>query len=681
MSDDELLILCDDHEDNGHPKSRQEINANPWRILVVDDDQDIHNVTRFSLDRFYFEGRPINVLGALSAREAKHTLQKNLDIALILLDVVMEEDDAGLQLVRWVREDLNNKMVRIILRTGQPGYAPAIRVITDYDINDYRSKTELTQERLISCIVLALRSYKQLRMQDDIKNGMSRIIDATVGMFKSNHLHRFLEFSLSQLLDMVGTRDGVVFCARQRDHVTLQDETVVVSGFGRYAADISRPIPSVLTAEEVAAIESVIAGHASVFEPHQTLLHLGATGRWSGALMIPVGIPERSAMRKIVELFRMVMKEALENFYLLEELRRSNKATVVALADLAEHRDSETGEHVLRVARLSSEIARQLKRKSVYTDHIDDLFLEAIGWASMLHDIGKVGVPDQVLKKTGFLDADERILMETHARIGAQALDRARRVVASSRHLDLGWEIALNHHERFDGTGYPNRIKGEDIPLSARIAAVADVFDALTSPRIYKPAWRFEDAITYILERSGTHFDPVVVDAFQTVMTNWLVDVAIRWTPDMSVGNPHLDEDHRRLVKLVNQLASADGHRDRSMAESVLDELIQYTDMHFAREEDYMRRIGFNLLDNHKEKHAFLVEQLVTLRQKFFNGLPGRLNEDVIEFLSRWLSGHILIDDMRYRLFIEQRNDAGLYKSPSCRESYDYTNTIGDQAS
>ena len=680
MSDDELLILYHDHEDNHHP-DQQQINASPWRILVVDDDHDIHNVTRFSLDHFYFEGRTIDVLGALSAREAKDILQKNSDIALILLDVVMEEDDAGLQLVRWVREDLNNKMVRIILRTGQPGYAPAIQVITDYDINDYRSKIELTQERLITCIVLALRSYKQLRAQDDIKNGMSRIIDATVGMFKSNHLHRFLDFSLSQVLDLVGTSDDAVFCARQRDHITLQDETVVVSGFGRYAADVSRSIPSVLKAEDVIAIESVIAKHASVFEPHQTLLHLGATGRWSGALMIPVGIPERSAMRKIVELFRMVMNEALENFYLLEELRRSNKATVVALADLAEHRDSETGEHVLRVARLSSEIVRQLKRKSAYTDHIDDLFLEAMGWASMLHDIGKVGVPDHVLKKTGFLDTDERILMETHTRIGAQALDKARRVVASSRHLDLGWEIALNHHERFDGTGYPNRIKGEEIPLSARIAAVADVFDALTSPRIYKPAWRFEDAITYILERAGTHFDPVVVEAFQTVMANWLVDVAIRWTPDMSVGDSQLDEDHRRLVKLVNQLASADSHRDRSMVESVLDELIQYTDIHFTREEEYMCRIGFNLLDSHKEKHKFLVKQLIVLRQKFFNGLPGRLNEDVIEFLSRWLTGHILIDDMRYRFFVEQRNDAGFYKTPSNRESHRQTNMIGDKTS
>ncbi len=653
--DDDLISLLEDGSDDPSERT-SETAAEPWRILVVDDDSEIHAVTRLALRRFTFLGRPVLLLSALSASEAERILRQTADIALVLLDVVMEQDDAGLRLVRTIRETLDNTTTRIILRTGQPGQAPEKQVIADYDINDYRSKTELTQDRLHACIISALRSYQHIRLLEESNNGMRMIVNATTGLFRARTMQELLDFALARLLEIAGGSGDAVFCARYCDHLSLVDEIVVVNGCGRWAQNVACPVQQALNADEVRAVEQAILAGKQVDDESRLVVPLAVPGRWQGAALIQGPIGRNVNLSRRIELFRMVMVAALENYYLIEELRRSRKATVIALADLAEHRDTDTGEHVLRVGRLSTEMARELRRAGPYSDQIDDLFLESIGSASMLHDLGKVGVPDAILRKPGRLDAEERRIMETHAAMGGQTLDRALRLVSGSRYLDLGRQTALAHHEWYDGTGYPAGLKGEAIPLAARIVAVADVFDALTSSRVYKPAWRFEDAVGYILNQAGSQFDPVVIGAFQTVMDHWQLNVHTRWTPDMSVGDAVLDEDHRRLIRLVNQLAGVHDVDNRATLESVLDELVQYTDAHFRREEEHLRRIGFPHYHDHKKKHDLLGRQVTTLRLRFFNGLPGRLNDDVITFLGRWLSSHILIEDMQYRAFLDSQD-------------------------
>ena len=654
--EDELFLFDDDDRDELVDGTDEAPTVEPWLVLVVDDDREVHAVTRVVLSRFRFMGRPVALLDAYSAREAEEILRRTPGIALILLDVVMERDDAGLTLVRKVREGLGNHSVRIILRTGQPGMAPEMQVINDYDINDYRAKTELTQERLCACLVSALRSYHHIQRLETNSRNLTRIIDSAANMFRSSTLHRFLDFTLAELLEIVGGGSGdALFCARQRDHITLADDIVVVNGFGRHAGDVGLPIAAVLERETQSAMASAIATGRPAIVGGSSAIPLAIANRWSGAILLPVAIEEGSDLSKVVALFATVMTAALENFYLLDELRRSTRATVVSLADLAEHRDTDTGEHVLRVARLASEIAWQLNDEGAFAGEIDPLFLETIGTAAMLHDIGKVGIPDHILLKPGRLDAEERRRMETHARIGGQTLDKARRLVSSSRYLDLGHEVALRHHERFDGGGYPDGLKGDEIPLSARIVAVADVFDALITSRPYKPAWRLEDALTEIVGAAGRQFDPAVVEAFSRVMTQSLKVGLVRWTPDMSVGAPQLDEDHRRLFNLINLLAANGDRHDRSMIETVIEELSWYTESHFSREEEYMRDIRFPNLDDHVKKHRHLADQVSTLRTRFHNGLPGKLSNDIIDFLSSWLSSHILEDDRQYSLFHNRR--------------------------
>jgi putative two-component system response regulator len=190
---------------------------------------------------------------------------------------------------------------------------------------------------------------------------------------------------------------------------------------------------------------------------------------------------------------------------------------IFALAKLAESRDPETGRHLERVQRYSQTLAEQLGRSAKFTRQIDAEFIRLIYLTSTLHDIGKVGIPDSVLLKPGRLSADEFEVMKTHATIGAQTLEAALARFPDARFLQIARDIAASHHERWDGTGYPLGLQGNAIPLCGRIVSLADVYDALTSKRTYKAAFRHGLAKSIILEESGTHFDPDVVGAFLEV--------------------------------------------------------------------------------------------------------------------------------------------------------------------
>jgi response regulator RpfG family c-di-GMP phosphodiesterase len=186
-----------------------------------------------------------------------------------------------------------------------------------------------------------------------------------------------------------------------------------------------------------------------------------------------------------------------------QEILERERETVVRLSKAAEHRDNETGSHVNRMAHFCALIAAELGLDAAEQELLKD--------AAPLHDIGKVGIPDHILLKPGKLDTAEFEIMKQHARIGHDILQGS-----ASKLLQLGAVIALSHHEKFDGSGYPGGLAGDAIPLCSRVVAVADVFDALTSARPYKPAWSVSDAIDYLKQQSGLHFDPRCVNALIT---------------------------------------------------------------------------------------------------------------------------------------------------------------------
>jgi putative two-component system response regulator len=184
-----------------------------------------------------------------------------------------------------------------------------------------------------------------------------------------------------------------------------------------------------------------------------------------------------------------------------QDLRNSQEETIYRLARAAEFRDDETGQHLQRMSRYCQLIARRIG--------LDEATCELLRIASPMHDVGKLGIPDRILLKPGRLTPDEFTIMKGHAEIGYRIL-----VGSDAVPLKMAATIAHTHHEKWDGNGYPRGLKGEDIPLHGRIAAIADVFDALTSARPYKPAWSLEDALQLMRTNRGTHFDPTLVDVF-----------------------------------------------------------------------------------------------------------------------------------------------------------------------
>ncbi|QGG81072.1 response regulator [Litorivicinus lipolyticus] len=199
----------------------------------------------------------------------------------------------------------------------------------------------------------------------------------------------------------------------------------------------------------------------------------------------------------------------------MRENETMQSATIAALASLAEVRDGDTGHHIARTQAYVRLLADYLKHLPRDRDELTECNIELMVKSAPLHDIGKVGIPDQVLLKPGALDAAQWLTMRHHAAMGAEALERAERQVnARLPFLHYAKQIARWHHERWDGTGYPDGLAGDVIPLCARLMAVADVFDALISVRVYKPAMSFKAAREIMIEGRGTHFDPVVLDAF-----------------------------------------------------------------------------------------------------------------------------------------------------------------------
>jgi putative two-component system response regulator len=193
----------------------------------------------------------------------------------------------------------------------------------------------------------------------------------------------------------------------------------------------------------------------------------------------------------------------------------SRELIIFSLAKLAESRDPDTGAHLERMREYCRVLAEDLSRQPSFRDQVDGNYIQLIYLTSPLHDIGKVGIPDNVLLKPGKLTPEEFEIMKQHALIGFRTLDAAARAHPDARFLWMARDIALTHHERYDGSGYPNHLSGKDIPLCGRIVALADVYDALTTKRVYKPAFSHEKTREIIFDEMGHQFDPDILDAFR----------------------------------------------------------------------------------------------------------------------------------------------------------------------
>lgn len=197
-----------------------------------------------------------------------------------------------------------------------------------------------------------------------------------------------------------------------------------------------------------------------------------------------------------------------------ENVMKMQDGLIVLIADMVENRDSDTGAHIQKTASYVQIILDGLKRKGYYTEQLTPQYAEYVVKSAPLHDTGKIKIPDRILNKPGRFTPEEFEIMKTHTTLGKEIIDKAISTVEGESYLSEARNMAAYHHERWDGKGYPDGLKEEEIPLSARIMAVADVFDALTSKRVYKPAFAMDTALEMIREGMGTQFDPKCVDVF-----------------------------------------------------------------------------------------------------------------------------------------------------------------------
>ncbi|MES2125893.1 MAG: DUF3369 domain-containing protein [Pseudomonadota bacterium] len=510
-ADDNWLIDEDDDvAGQGNPAA---IDQRLWRVLIVDDDVDVHAVTRLALRNVSFKGRELELFSAYSGQEAYQILRDTTDIALVLLDVVMETDDAGLILARRIREELNNHIVRVVLRTGQPGQAPEQRVIIEYDINDYKAKTELTTQKLFTTVISALRAFESLMMLERSRIGLGKILAGATNLYQIHSLREFASGVLNQVSAILDVgADGVLCVMSATDGAP---NVVAATGGYAYLAD-----SEVMPADHplLPTISKAFAEKHSQFEHPANVLFIHTQEERELCISVTPPWPLAEIQRDLLEVFCQRIAAAFDNLYMFGQLRKAQEATVVALADLAEFRDHGTGGHVRRVQYLSSSIAHTMKVHGSDDPELTPQLLEMIGLASILHDVGKVSTPDQVLLKPAEHTPEERVVMQTHAEIGRAILDRASQMVDGVSYLTYGAQIAGGHHEHFDGGGYPAALKGRAIPLAARIVAVVDVFDALLHRRPYKEPWPYPEVVTYIRERSGSQFDPEVVRALLEII-------------------------------------------------------------------------------------------------------------------------------------------------------------------
>jgi response regulator RpfG family c-di-GMP phosphodiesterase len=472
-----------------------------WKLLVVDDEPDVREITRLNLKNFHFDGRALEILEADSAIQAKEILSKKKDVAVALIDVVMENDDAGLKLVEYIRGELNNQLIRLVIRTGQPGLAPERFVIENYDIDDYRDKTEMTATRLFTTVRSSIKAFRDLKAIDINRQGLERVLEAAPEIYRIGNisLQKFFEGVLMQIVGLCNLSEGSFISTIPGMVATIEKNDIVIQA----------STGEILNTERIQKIQNecvnlLVEGKSPEYlRKDAFIVPLAVSDKTVGFIYIEPTRQILQSDRNLIQVAANQCASALENFRLHKNLSDAYDNAIEIIAQIAEYKDETTGGHIRRLDSYARLIALEL---GVSEDEAAEY-----GMATRLHDVGKMGIPDSILQKPGKLTDEEFEIIKTHTTIGGK-------ILSQDKYLELAQNIALYHHERWDGSGYPEGLLARELPLATRIVSVIDVFDALICRRPYKDGWPIEKAADLIREGSGSQFDPTVVTAFLNLL-------------------------------------------------------------------------------------------------------------------------------------------------------------------
>jgi len=471
----------------------------PWEILIVDDEQAVHQVTELVMGDFEFDGRRVHFSHCYSGAEARAMLRKPGRFALILLDVVMESEHAGLELVRYIREELGDRNVRIVLRTGQPGQAPQTLVLKTYDINDYREKTELTHAKLSAVFYAGLRGYRDLMRIERARLGLRRSIDAITHVGDSDNLRHFCSAVLEQASALLGRQAQGVCASRLNAYAAARQpgRLQVLAVTDAYAGLALEETLEHLPAPVREAFVRCMAEQADHYGPLYYACYYRTRDGNESLLYMSFSEPVADEERELLGLFSANVAITYESLLAREESEATQEAIIHILGEALERRAAASGGHVERVGEIAALLGAAVD--------MPEGMVRQLRQAAPLHDIGHAGIPDEILNQPGPLDAQQRACMQGHSDIGWHMLSRSTQPV-----LQLAARIAHEHHERWDGAGYPQGLHGADICLPARITALADFVDAMVSPRSYRPPHTLQRALDEVRQGSGSRFDPAL---------------------------------------------------------------------------------------------------------------------------------------------------------------------------
>ena len=476
------------------PIDNDAATGEPWQVMIIDDDDSLHQTTKYALYGFTFLDSRITWIDAYSAQEAKDIVLKNPDIALIFLDVVMESDNAGLEFARWFREVGINEATRIILRTGQPDQAPEHQAIVEYDLHDYKTKTELTSEKLLTTTISALRSYRDLRIIEAARNGLQKIIGSMQYLFNLQSMRCYATGVLMQINALIDFRRSGIICA----------QTVNPGKAIEILAEVGHFIHPRETIEQILYRAAEL--QSNIYESDYTVLALVDQHNRHFTIYLENRRRLTDTEIHLLSIFCSSISVGFGNIKFLDDFAYAHLHVANALADTTRHKQHH---RLSRIARWMGDLAETLYHRQYEPTHITPAFVEKIRTAAILYDARR------------HINPDFRIPLPTE-NTQPHNID-ATKTTDDSPHDNISFvtystlvnQMISSCHERWDGNGYPEKRSGATIPVEARMAAITDVILANQDK-----GYSLDAQIHALFAERGTRFDPEITDAAVELLQN-----------------------------------------------------------------------------------------------------------------------------------------------------------------
>jgi signal transduction histidine kinase/DNA-binding NarL/FixJ family response regulator len=405
MAEDDIVHLVDDADERLLSEQTRR-----WKIAIIDDEPAVHDGTRFALSDYRLNGQGLEILSAYSAAEGRALMRGNPDVAVLLLDVIMESDTAGLALVEFIRHELKNETVRIILRTGQPGQAPERRVIVDYDINDYKAKTELTADKLFTAMTAALRGYQQLQRMVETRRGLEIIIEAASTLFDFKSMQRLAEGVLTQIASLLNVDcAGILVLREPRDS---REAFSVLAGSGCYSRFIGTDVSEMIDHDLRRLVQEAFVRRRHEFSSRHSVLYIKTLSGREVVVVLEAARQLSDTDRALVEIFCSRLSIAFDNVILYEELQRAN-------ARLEERVAERTHDLTTANRRLAAQWARLRQANSFKSEILGTIAHDLKNPLGVI--LGRTEILKELIADAGVLDDSARTQI-AHIRDAANRL-------------------------------------------------------------------------------------------------------------------------------------------------------------------------------------------------------------------------------------------------------------------